>query len=132
MPSCLSQWKGSLCLISISQIMMTFEFAAQKQGFIILSKWRMVGWYHLIMFVVGGRYCSKCWPFMGMAMEVISTSLQGLTRNFDRLSLSIYLLSHLPIYLILCVDDFGFDHFQWFYSGRRGVRDKVDSLFFLD
>jgi DNA primase small subunit len=42
----------------------------------------------------GAQYCTKCWPFMNMAMEVMSRVLS---------------------------EDFGFRHFQWFYSGRRGV-----------
>ncbi|KAJ1973778.1 p48 polypeptide of DNA primase, partial [Dimargaris xerosporica] len=42
----------------------------------------------------GGDICPKCWKFMTIAMKVIHASL---------------------------VEDFGFKHLMWVYSGRRGV-----------
>ena len=42
----------------------------------------------------GAKICTKCWTFMGMAIEVMDEGLRK---------------------------DFGFEHLAWFYSGRRGV-----------
>ncbi|KAL7752412.1 p48 polypeptide of DNA primase [Sorochytrium milnesiophthora] len=42
----------------------------------------------------GGDICSKCWPFMTIAIKVIHRALK---------------------------EDFGFKHLMWVYSGRRGV-----------
>jgi len=42
----------------------------------------------------GAKICTKCWTFMGMAVEVMDEGLRK---------------------------DFGFEHVAWFYSGRRGV-----------
>lgn len=42
----------------------------------------------------GANICERCWPFMSMAMHVMNHVLR---------------------------EDFGFKHFTWIYSGRRGV-----------
>jgi DNA primase small subunit len=42
----------------------------------------------------GAAICHQCWPLMTAALEVVHTAL---------------------------VDDFGFKHILWVYSGRRGI-----------
>ncbi|MFQ6637936.1 hypothetical protein Gotur_014197, partial [Gossypium turneri] len=67
----------------------------------------------------GADVCLECWPLMTIAIKVIDTSLRGI---FGFLSaLHAFFLRHQLTSSSNNVDDFGFNHILWVYSGRRGV-----------
>lgn len=58
----------------------------------------------------GSGICTKCWPLMHFAIKIMDKALEGIELNFKKcFSYKSYL------------DDFGFEHRLWIYSGRRGI-----------
>ncbi len=58
----------------------------------------------------GKGICERCWAFIAAAVKVLDYALRGAQ----------FLLSS-RTYLIHIIEDFGFRHLLWIYSGRRGI-----------
>ncbi len=59
--------------------------------------------------------CRKCWVFIVIAIQILDRALRGCKLKL----FLVWILQESSVCLLL--EDFGFDHLLWVYSGRRGV-----------
>lgn len=64
----------------------------------------------------GADVCTKCWKFMTIACRILDVALRGILNNSHLIIINQFVFG-----LFLFIDDFGYEHILWVFSGRRGI-----------